>query len=190
MKQPLTQSIPKKSRLLAFILGLACGPFAFLYVGWRYGLVAIVYLMLTWVTLSIPWISEVVLMAAPIKFWTYVHCFVMGLCAAAAVENRNRAIERGDTTAFEESKSMNSAVATVLEACFAVLSSVICLSGAIVAFKHVREGEIVAALIVFFVLTPFHWLLASIVLFFSNIILGLIFTGVASLFRGKAGAPE
>src|SRR5947199_1230420 len=112
MVAPLTQPIPKKSSLLAFILAFVFGPLGFLYLGWRYGLAAIGSFVVYVGTLAIPSVGIWLAMAAPPVVWAIVHCVVVGISTAIIVQERNGAIDRGDAITFEESKGMELAVTT------------------------------------------------------------------------------
>lgn len=190
MTSSLTQPIPKKSGLLAFILAFAFGPLGFFYLGWRYGLAAIGFFAVCVATFAIPWVGDWLAMAAQPTFWGIVHCIVVGSFAAMVVEERNSAIDCGDAEAFEESKGMKLAVMTTLGAYKAVQMASFGLAGFIIAFKFVRDGRIGAALLALFIVVPAATLFAGFIFWvFSFVLLG-VFALVNKAWVTVTGKPD
>ncbi len=193
MTAPLTQPIPKKSRVLAFILAFVFGPLGFFYVGWRYGVAAIAFFAVYIAMMAIPLVGDWLAMEAPPAVWGIVHGIVVGIFAAMVVEERNRSIDRGDPAAFQESKGMGLAVMATLSAYRAVQMTSFVLAGFIIAFRLVREGRVGMALLALFIAVPFASLLAGFVYWVFSFILLFVF----ALFKatwdavtGKTGTPD
>lgn len=170
---PLTQPIPKKSSVIAFFLPLVFGPFGLFYFGWRYGVAAIGFCMFFAFTVSRPWVEDLLATAAEPIVWQVIHNIVLAIMAAARAEERNSAIERGDATAFDESKGMVMAVVSAQSAYHVILVSVFFSASIIAAFKLVLDGRIGLALFGVFVVFPLASV-ASVVLYwcFSFILIG------------------
>ncbi len=183
MTAPLTQPIPPKSGVLAFILAFVFGPLWFFYVGWRFGVSAIAYFMVYVAIFAIPWVGDWLAMAAPPTIWAVVHGAVVGMFAATVVDPRRCVLAGCDPTTFGKSEGTVFAIKLTLETYRAVQMTSFGLAGVIIAFRLARDGKVGAALLALFIALPIAFLFTGLI----YRVCAYIFLFISALFNPLRG---
>jgi len=163
-------ALMKKNPIVAFILGVIFGPLGYLYIGWRYALLAFGVILVFTLVINVA--------GFPLPVWVpYVVLFVFGYKAHTICSARNELVERGE---FDQVQNLNSfpfAVMAMSDLLVGIGLFYAAILGLWVSVLLILDGSVLAGLAMLFIGTP-------ILVWISSLVFGLIALGVDSLAGG------
>lgn len=163
-------ALMKKNPIVAFILGVIFGPLGYLYIGWRYALLAFGVILVFTLVINVA--------GFPLPVWVpYVVLFVFGYKAHTICSARNELVERGE---FDQVQNLNSfpfAVMAMSDLLVGIGLFYTAILGLWVSVLLILGGSVLAGLAMLFIGTP-------ILVWISSLVFGLIALGVDSLAGG------
>ena len=160
----------KKNPIVAFILGVIFGPLGYLYIGWRYALLAFGVILVFTLVINVA--------GFPLPFWVrYVVLFVFGYKAHTICSARNELVEMGE---FDQVQNLNSfpfAAMAMSDLLVGIGLFYAAILGLWVSVLLILGGSVLAGLATLLIGTP-------ILVWVSSMVFGLIALGIDTIAGG------
>jgi len=160
----------KKNPVVAAILGVVFGPLGYLYIGWRYALLALGVILVFTLVINVA--------GFPLPIWVrYVVLFVFGWKAHTICSARNELVEMGEFDQVQNLNSFSFAVMAMSDLLVGIGLFYAAILGLWISVLLILGGSIFTGLAMLLIGTP-------ILVWISGLVFGLIAVGVDSLAGG------
>lgn len=163
-------ALMRKNPIVAAILGAIFGPLGYLYIGWRYALLAFGVILIFTLVINVA--------GFPLPIWVrYVVLFVFGWKAHTICSTRNELVGMGEFDRVQNLNSFSFAVMAMSDLLVGIGLFYAAILGLWVSVLLILGGSVLAGLAMLLIGTP-------ILVWISSLVFGLIALGVDSLAGG------